>query len=116
MVDTIADNRGGRARLRPLARRTKSRAAESINAGERPRVIYLLKWASWSLYDKFDLVYFTDLDVDPMPAGMHSAASIGALWAQRTDRPPSKPGATCLGRPIAWRPSTRASFLRGRQN
>ena len=63
-------------------RRLRERGAvpgRTISAALRSQVLYLLKWHIFGMVS-YDLVFFVDLDADPLSASMQSAARVGALW------------------------------------
>ena len=50
--------------------------------GTQPRVVNLLKWSLWALESRYDLIFYTDVDVDPLPANLHSFLRVRELWRQ----------------------------------
>ena len=50
-----------------------------------PRIINLCKWALFGLHT-FDVVFYVDLDADPMPAATESIGLVGNLWRTMVPR------------------------------
>lgn len=89
--------------------------ARGLSSGlpTQPRVVNLLKWSLWSLESRYDLIFYSDVDVDPLPASLHSVPRVGALWKAGVPALLSapRPGVTMLATADSMSPVHGGLFL-----
>lgn len=78
---------------------------------EKPRVVNLLKWALWSLEGRYDLIFYTDLDVDPMPAAQQPVARIRETWRRLVPKALNHPSLRIIASADSMAPVHGGLFL-----